>query len=172
MKKFVTKLNEKSIQNGVLLENGIPRFGVLIIPDFILGTDDIIKSKLGENGKNKIIDFYNKGGTILITGKSGVLFEDFGLIEKGTYNRTKLLNIENTERKVLTKGCEETFDKIYEEGNDDIIKQLICLRIDNNYKVGLSTTFKTFKEDKSFNTLFELDPEDKDLVLTDIKSGL
>ena len=110
MKKYTTKLNEKAIQSGVLLENGIPRFGALIIPDFILGTDDIIKAKLGENGKNKIIEFYNKGGTILITGKSGVLFEDFGLISKGTYNRNKLLNIENTERRVLTKGCEDTFN--------------------------------------------------------------
>ena len=172
MKKYTTKLNEKAIQSGVLLENGLPRFGALIIPDFILGTDDIIKAKLGENGKNKIIEFYKKGGTIIITGKSGVLFEDFGLISKGTYNRNKLLNIENTERKVLTKGCEDTFNKVYEEGNDDIIKQIICLRIDKNYKVGLSTTFKTIKEDKSFKTIFELDPEDKDLVLTDTESGL
>ena len=172
MKKYTTKLNEKAIQSGVLLENGLPRFGALIIPDFILGTDDIIKAKLGENGKNKIIEFYKKGGTIIVTGKSGVLFEDFGLISKGTYNRNKLLNIENTERKVLTKGCEDTFNKVYEEGNDDIIKQIICLRIDKNYKVGLSTTFKTIKEDKSFKTIFELDPEDKDLVLTDTESGL
>ena len=171
-KKFSTKLNEKSIQDGVLLENGIPRFGALIIPDFILGTDDIIKARLGQDGINKIKDFYNKGGTILITGKSGVLFEDFGLIQKGTYDRNKLLNIENNERKVLTKGCEETFNKKYEEGKNDIIKQLICLRIDNNYKTGLSTTFKTIKEDKSFTTLFELDAEDKDLVLTDTESGL
>ena len=41
-----TKINEIEIIKGNLLNDGLPRFGLLIIPDYILGTDDIIKSKL------------------------------------------------------------------------------------------------------------------------------
>ena len=35
------------------MDKGFPRFNALIIPDYKSGTDDIIKEKLGENGKKK-----------------------------------------------------------------------------------------------------------------------
>lgn len=45
---YATRINETEVINGNLLNDGIPRFGIFIIPDYQLGTDTIIKSKLGE----------------------------------------------------------------------------------------------------------------------------
>ena len=67
---YATKINETEVINGNLLNGGIPRFGFLIIPDYILGTEEIIKSKLGEKGIKNIDDFYNRGGKIIVNGKS------------------------------------------------------------------------------------------------------
>ena len=173
IKKYITRLNETDIKNGGLSLDGVPNFGVLIIPDFKLGTDDIIKSKLGSEGIKKIQEFYKNGGSIIVTGKSGVLFEDFGIIEKGTYNRKKIFNVETADRQIGIKGCEDTYNKKYDEKVDDFVKQLICVKINrNNKKVGLSSTFKTIKEDKSFETLIEVDSEDEDLVTVDTETGL
>ena len=57
-KKFVTRLNETDIKNGSLLIENVPRFGLLIVPDYKLGTDEIIKSKLGKDGMDNILKFY------------------------------------------------------------------------------------------------------------------
>ena len=64
--KYVTRLNETDIKNGILLFENIPRFGLLIVPDYKLGTDEIIKSKLGKDGMDNILKFYNAGGKIVI----------------------------------------------------------------------------------------------------------
>ena len=171
-KKYVTRLNETDIKNGSLLFEKIPRFGLLIIPDYKLGTDEIIKSKLGKDGMNNILNFYNAGGKIVITGKSGALFEDIGIIAKGTYNKNRILNVETSNRQIGIKGCNETYNKVYNEKDDDFVKQLICTRSLFKKKVSLSTTFKTVKEDKSFETLIEVDSEDPNLVTVDIEDGL
>ena len=142
-KTYVTTINENDIINGNLLNNGIPRFGLLIIPDYMLGTDTIIISKLTQKGIDNIVDFYNKGGKILVNGKSGTLLEDFNLMKKGVYNRKKLLNINNANRKVRTKGCEETFGKTYKENSNDFEKQVICMNIPYWREVTLASSFKS-----------------------------
>ena len=55
--KHATRLNETDIKNGILLFENIPRFGLLIVPDYKLGTDEIIKSKLGKDGMDNILKF-------------------------------------------------------------------------------------------------------------------
>lgn len=70
----------------------------------------------------------------MVTGKSGTLLEDFGLMNKGVYDRTKLLSINNADRKVKTEGCENTFGKIYSEVEDDFDKQMICSSINAEKK--------------------------------------
>ena len=148
--KYVTRLNETDIKNGSLLFEQIPRFGLLIIPDYKLGTDEIIKSKLGKDGMDNILKFYNAGGKIVITGKSGALFGDIGIIAKGTYNKNRILNVEVSNMQIGIKGCNETYNKVYNEKDDDFVKQLICTRALFKRKVSLSTTFKTVKEDIIF----------------------
>ena len=171
-KTYVTRINETEVIKGSLLNGVAPRFGILIIPDYKLGTDDIIKSKLGETGKKNIIDFYNRGGKIFVTGKSGTLLEDFGLMTKGVYNRTQLLSINNVNRLVKIKGCEGTFNKEYSNDEDDFDKQMICSGIYSNRQYCLASTFKSIKVDKSYTKLLEIDSSNKLLVITDTNDGL
>ena len=171
-KTYVTTINENDIINGDLLNNGIPRFGLLIIPDYMLGTDTIIISKLTQKGIDNIVDFYNKGGKILVNGKSGTLLEDFNLMKKGVYNRKKLLNINNANRKVRTKGCEETFGKTYKENSNDFEKQVICMNIPYWREVTLASSFKSEAKDPNYATLINLDSSNNQLVITDTDDGL
>ena len=167
---FVTWVNETEVGKGVLMNEGLPRFGILIVPDYITGSDDIIKSKLNKEGISKIIEFYENGGIIFITGKSGTLFEDFGLIAKGTYNRNYLLSINTRETKVSTSGCEARFNKTYSKTVDDFKEQMICLSIKKANKVGLSTTFLTQKLPTDFKNILNIDT-DKDLIIRDVGTG-
>ena len=169
-KALVTKINETSINEGALMDEGLPRFGILIIPDYRAGSDQIILSKIGKDGINKIIEFYNAGGIILVTGKSGALFEDFGLIAKGTYNRKKLLSIDTNDRKVSTTGCEGTFNQTY-KSDVDFKKQMICLSMKVTRKICISSTFLTQKLDTTFETLIGIDQNETKLVLHDTDSG-
>ena len=167
---FVTWVNETEVGKGALMNEGLPRFGILIVPDYITGSDDIIKSKLNKEGISKIIEFYENGGIIFITGKSGTLFEDFGLIAKGTYNRNYLLSINTRETKVSTSGCEARFNKTYSKTVDDFKEQMICLSIKKANKVGLSTTFLTQKLPTDFKNILNID-SDKDLIIRDVGTG-
>ena len=167
---FTTWVNETDLINGALMNDGLPRFGILIISDYISGFEEIIKSKLTQTGFDKIKEFYENGGIILLTGKSGVLFEDFGLIKKGTYDQNYLLAMDTKDQKVSTKGCEDTYNKEY-SSNVDINKQMICLSIDETKKVGLTSTFPTKTLDNSFTTLVSIDSSDENLVVKTVEEG-
>ena len=169
---YITKINETEVIKGSLLNDGLPRFGILLIPDYILGYDGIIKSKLGQKGINNIIDYYNKGGKIIVNGKSGTLLEDFGLMTKGVYNRKKLLSINNANRFVQTKGCDEAIGNTYKENVDDFYHQTICMSIINGKQVTLASSFKSVKADSNYETLINLDSNNRYLVTTDVDNGL
>ena len=169
---YITKINEDVIVEGNLMDKGLPRFKALIIPDYKTGTDDIIKTKLGEKGKQKILDYYNNGGIIIITGKSGTIFEDFGLIKEKTYDRTRLFSVQTLDRKVGTVGCDDIYGKEFDQDIDDFSKRIFCMSMMNSRGIGLSTTFKTINKDDSFKTLIELNSNDENLVLMDFEEGL
>ena len=171
-KSFVLYVNETSISKGELMIENSPRFKALIVPDYKLGSDEIIKSKLGEQGKKQILKYYENGGIIIITGKSGTLFEDYGLIQKGTYDRSRLFSVNNKERKVGITGCNGIYRKEYDPEIDDFEKRVICMSTFDTRRIGLSTTFKTIQKDGSFNTLIELNSTDENLILTNTKDGL
>ena len=171
---YITKIDEMDVINGNLLNDGVPRFGFLIIPDYILGTDSIIISKLTQQGINNIVDFYNKGGKIIVSGKSGTLLEDFGLMKKGVYNRKKLLSINNVNRLIQTKGCEDTFGKVYKEDSNDFEKQVLCMSMVSWRRITLASSFKADpeKKDSSYSTIMSLDSNNEFLVVTDTEDGL
>ena len=173
-KTYITKIDEKDVIDGNLLNDGVPRFGFLIIPDYILGTDSIIISKLTEQGIKNIVDFYNKGGKIIVNGKSGTLLEDFGLMEKEFYNKNKLLSINNVNRLVHTTGCEDTFNKAYKENSNDFEKQVICLSMTSSKQITLASSFKSEpkKKDPSYTTMMSLDSNNEFLVITDTDNGM
>ena len=67
-------LNNKNFK----FKNDANNFGLLIIPDHVYNTEDIIIRDLTTSGINKIKTFIDDGGNILATGKSGFLLEKFG----------------------------------------------------------------------------------------------
>ena len=169
---FVTRINETEVINGNLLNDGLPRFGILIIPDYQLGTDDIIKSKLGQKGIQNIIEYFNRGGKIIVDGKSGTLLEDFGLMDKGVYNRSKLLSNNQPDREVSHIGCENTFRKKYSQEENDFAKQFICFSITKSKFFILASSFKSVKRDSKYIPLVYLDTNNEYLVTTNVDDGL
>ena len=93
-------------------------------------------------------------------------------MKKGVYNRKKLLNINNANRKVRTKGCEETFGKTYKENSNDFEKQVICMNIPYWREVTLASSFKSEAKDPNYATLINLDSSNNQLVITDTDDGL
>ena len=166
-KTFVTWINETEINNNKLINDGLPRFGILIVPDYLLGAESIIKTKLN---KNKIIDYYNKGGIIFVSGKSGILLQDFGLIAKGTYNQNYLVTVDTNDRLISTKGCEETHSEYNK--NLDFNKQLACASLNETKKVCVASTFFTNNLDPDFKTLIDMDTNYANLKIMDKEKGV
>lgn len=54
------------------------------------GSESIILSKLGPAGRQNIVDYINRGGTVYASGKSAVLLENMGAITAGTVNTGNL----------------------------------------------------------------------------------
>ena len=161
---YITLLNDTEINNDALMDQGFPRFGILIIPDFMMGTYDRIKSRL-KDSMSKIVEFYEKGGVIICNGKSGILLEDMGLVEKGTYDRTKLLEANNQYFRIKTKGCENTYNKTYNKNEDDFEKQVLCLSINETNNACLQSAYLTKKLDPNFKKLIDLDKDSEDSKL-------
>ena len=152
---YATKINETEINTCNILNGGIPWYGFLIIPDYILGTEEIIKCKLGEKGIKSIFDLYNRGGKIIVNWKSGTLLEDFGLMNKGVYDRTKLLSINSARRLVKTVGWKFPFN-VYKEGSDDFEQKMICMSNTANMQVTFTSSFKSNKIDAIYSTIMSL----------------
>ena len=141
---YVTMINQTDLLDGKLLNDGIPRFRILIIPDFLYGVYERLKDKIkGNAGLDKIKEFYDNGGVIFATGKSGFLLEEAGLVNNGTYDNKILLSVDKSERTTGMTGCEKTYYKAYEKNANDFEKQMACLSIVKWMKVGLSTTYLT-----------------------------
>ena len=162
---YVTKINQTDLLAGKLMNSGIPRFRILIIPDFLYGVYERLKNTLGEQGFKKIKEFYDKGGVIFATGKSGVLLEEVGLVKKNTYDQKQLLSVDDSQRSTAMTGCESTYNKAYKKDVNDFEKQMTCMTIANWMKVGLSTTYLTQKEDPSFTNIVKINPNQKSLSI-------
>ena len=106
----------------------------------------------------------------MVHGKSGTLLEDFGLMKKGTYDRTRLLSVNNKDRQVREIGCEDIFPN-YSENDNNFEKQTICMNV-LSHNVAVTSTFKTKNKDPNYSIILELDSNNKNLVLTDVDQGL
>ena len=173
-KTYVIRINETSVREGKLIsEDGFPRFGILIIPDYKLGTDTVIKSLLGNDGINNLKKYYNAGGNLIVTGKSGTLLEDFNLIAKGLYDRKYLFSSDRVDRKIIIKGCNDSINKTYTKTNiTDFKKQILCMVINLWNCPALSSTFRMVKSDVNLIPLLDIEPNFGNLILTNIDDGI
>ena len=170
-KSLVTWINETEIINGQLMNGVLPRFKIFIIPDYIYGAESVIKSKFTTKGLNNIKTFYDNGGIIFAAGKSGIFLEDMNLVQKGTYDRTKILSVDNSDRKISTQGCEDTFNKKYSV-EDDFKKRMICSSIKKANEMCISSTFFVKNLDPTFEPLIYVNTSHPDLKLREAESGL
>ena len=156
-------LNNKNF----VFKNDINKFGLLIIPDHVYDTEDIIINALTSNGINKIKQFVENGGNILATGKSGLLLEKFGLVNNGFYKTGKYLySLKSTETvseqaMVRLTGCEGIPEKKPSE-QPDHFKQVMCMNMDN--KIFLTSAYTmdqtVVSADSNWNIIMSLNSAD------------
>ena len=120
-------------------DNTKNEFGLLILADYIYGTDDDIINKITAQGVEKIKQFINQGGHVLASGKSGYLLEKMGLINSGSYEVSKFLTSTATDSKVDITGCENTGNNNVNDASVSFEKQLICMDVQS--KSFLQTAF-------------------------------
>lgn len=126
----VVFVNHLDIINKVLFNSdGTNAINLLILPDHVAGSDSRIISLLTETGISYIKKFVNQGGEILATGKSGLLLEYFGLLNKDSYDTSKFLF--STSMIAKTIGCENR--------NNDFLINIMCMN--NKNKTYLSSSY-------------------------------
>ena len=143
------------------------KFGLLIIPDHVYDTEDVILKALTANGIEKIKNFIENGGNILATGKSGYLLEKFGIVNNGFYNTGKYLyslkstETVNNQAMISLIGCEGIPQKMPSE-QSDYFKQVMCMNMDN--KLFLTSAYSMDKtkveSDTNWNIILSLKNSD------------
>ena len=143
------------VKKDILFKNGLINFGLLIIPDHVYDTEDIIKNELTQQGIDKIKKFVDNGGNILATGKSGYILEKFGIISDSGFYQTKkyLYSLkENTnidvQAQVSLSGCEDIPSKTPSD-QPDYFKQVMCMNMKN--KIYLTSAYVMNKDNVESN---------------------
>ena len=141
-------------------------FGLIIIPDHVFQTEDIIINAWGAEGVQKIKDFVDGGGNVLATGKSGYILEKLGIISNGLYKTDKYLyyfnqNKESDKSQVSLTGCEDIHSK-YPSEQEDFFKQVMCMNFRNKiYLTSAYTMDKTKMEEKNeLSSIMNIKPDD------------
>ena len=153
--------------NNFVFKNDANKFGLLIIPDHVYNTENIIIKALTNKGIDKIKKFVENGGNILATGKSGLLLEKLGLANNGFYKTGNYLHSSKSTDSISDRalvsltGCEDIPAKKPTE-QPDYFKQLMCMNID--YKIYLTSAYvmdKTKVEaDSNWNVIMSLNSKD------------
>ena len=163
-KGAVVYINEDMLFNDILNEEN--NFGLLIIPDHIFGTENLIMNKLNSSCVEKIKNFIKNGGNILTSGKSGFLLEKMDIIENGSYDNNKILTKVSNDNSFLIDvyGCDGT-KNVTNAQQENFIKQVLCL----NYpqKTSITSTYIMEKYDKDFEVLMYVNLTDSNLKLRD-----
>ena len=121
-------------------DNTKNEFGLLVLADYIFGTDDDIINKITAQGIEKIKQFINQGGHVLTSGKSGYLLEKMGIINAGSYDASKFLTTTDSKSIVNINGCEGTTNKSVKDTSLSFEQHLICMDIHS--KTFLLTAFE------------------------------
>ena len=153
--------------NNFVFKNDANKFGLLIIPDHIYNTEDIIITALTNKGITKIKTFIENGGNILAVGKSGLLLEKMGLATNGFYKpgnylySSKSTSSISDQALVSLTGCEGIPAKKPSE-QADYFKQVMCMNINN--KIYLTSSYAMDKtkveSDSDWNVIMSLKSTD------------
>ena len=124
----------------LLTSDGIPRFDLLIVADYYLGSTAAINTKLGASAIAKIVSYTNAGGMIYASGKGGYLLETWGLLTSGLYNTDYLLTSSQTNQAEQTTGC-STVTNVFES-------DLLCMNLAASSTYGTSFLLSAYMMNK------------------------
>jgi len=130
------------------------RFGLLIIPDIVLGSETLIKQILGDVGIARIKKFVEKGGLIYAEGKGAIVLEMIGLVESETFRTKDLLTTVYSSNLAKIKGCEN--QTLKNPKVDDILAQTICFTVPSAY-IPLVGSYLVNKGKGNFTTYLNFD---------------
>jgi hypothetical protein len=82
-----------------------PRFGMLLVPDIVLGAEDMVHDMLGALGQQNLRDYVQHGGVIYASGKSALLLEKLGILTAGTVDHNTLVK-SRSNRIVVDTHCD------------------------------------------------------------------
>ncbi|MCQ2819574.1 MAG: hypothetical protein MJ252_20110, partial [archaeon] len=173
-KSLFVYLDHTEIGNKVLFdENGLLRFKYLIVPDHFLGGETLIMSLFESSGaKAAIIDYVKRGGKLLVSGKSGVLLEDMGLMNSGSYNKRLLLYSYDSKKRATFKGCDSTINATQAD-QPNYVLQTICNNFQSCKYIYSVTTYPMIKgKDSSFQTLINYNSDDSNLRMANTEDGI
>ena len=108
------------IASGILLDNGLPRFGSLIFADIYLGSADVILSNITQAAVEGVQAFVAAGGTVISSGKGAVIVQELGLITSQA-DGSSLTTVFSSDTElvalsgytsVATTGCEQEANSV------------------------------------------------------------
>lgn len=111
------------------IDNNKNEFNLLIIADYINGTDEDIINKITPEGVNVLKRFINQGGFLLTSGKSGYLLELMGTINKGSYNTSKFITTSHHQAIIDIKGCDNIQKLTVTESHFTFEQHLLCMNV-------------------------------------------
>ncbi|MCQ2817170.1 MAG: hypothetical protein MJ252_07885, partial [archaeon] len=173
-KALFVYLDHTDIGKKILIdENGLLRFKYLIIPDHLMGAETMITSYFESSGaKAAIIDYVNKGGKLLVSGKSGVILENMGLMPSGTFNKRLLLYSLHEKKRATFKGCDSTINATQAD-QPNYALQTICNNFQNCKYTYSVTTYPMIKgKDSSFQVLISYNGKDDSLRMANADDGI
>ena len=125
------------LNNSLFNDDGSNAFSLLIIPDHIAGSEDLIIERFTETGVEMIKNYVDNGGQILVGGKSGYILEKIGLVPEGSYDTSHFLMSKASSSIISLKGCENAAGA--SSNSAEYLNQLMCMN--NQGKSYLSTSY-------------------------------
>lgn len=104
----VVYIDETDVKSGrLLLPDGFPRFGALIVPDIYAGADATIAEFLGASGREQLQAYLDQGGLVFSSGKGALLLQTLGLVAAGTLDTGDTLVPKPGQLSAVVTGCGE-----------------------------------------------------------------
>jgi len=119
---------ENITASGLRNADGSNRFGMLIFPDIVEGSQDKIMSRLG-SASSEITRFVNSGGLLYSSGKAALLVELLGLARSSTFDKQYTLS---STASVVAYGQGCNFANYAEGSEMDFVQRTVCFSVSSS----------------------------------------
>ena len=150
------------ISKGILMQKGVLRFGVLIIPDIYQGSEGVIANALKPSWGN-INDFVRNGGLVYASNKGALVLQRLSLFDIGQNTFLPNTLYGSREGYTYTSGCESYVKEPSDSVDDETwMKATLCcgIRANENGKYRSSLiSGPIFNNLGSFKPISSLSPD-------------